>query len=238
MIRQIACAFLGVVPAFFILGDEAQDNLSEKPRTFDERVVGRESKTYSWKTYRGANSAATFDHWSKQFMILGELGYFRPTKSLFREIYGSSLLNYRLSMQIQLYETLFAMVDTNFLYKQGRALGEGETTDLTLVPVDLGLKWYVPVTHSVSFYVKAGAEITGTFITNNTPYVEDIKQSSAGAITGVGLFSSLSKRYSLCINLFADYSFVQLNPFGKVGAEGEKVEIGGLILGGGLGYRF
>ncbi len=176
--------------------------------------------------------------WQRKVIVLGELAYFRPKKARFRAIYGSSLLNYRLSTQVQLYEGLFALFDANFLHKKGTALGGKERTDLTLVPVDFGLKYYIPGTDFGALYLKAAAEVTGTFIDNHTPLVEDIRCSAAGGVVGAGLFFSFGKRHSFSMDLFADYSFVSLHPFGKVGAEGEEIDIGGWIFGGGIGYKF
>lgn len=174
----------------------------------------------------------------RRVILLGEVGYFRPSRNRFRTIYGSSLINYRLSLQLQLCGQLYALLDTNFLHKNGKSIGLQDATKVFLVPIDIGMKYYIPIAKWVSFYVKAAGEITATFIENDTPFVEDIAQSSGGAVTGVGLFSSFMEDSSFCIDLFADYSFVKLHTFGTATSNEGRCELGGLILGGGIGYKF
>ena len=72
-------------------------------------------------------------------------------------------------------------------------------------------------------------------IENKNHYVEDIGQSAAGAVVGIGLQIRERKYF---IHLFGDYSFMKLKSFGKVGVQGGDAELGGLILGGGIGCRF
>ncbi len=175
---------------------------------------------------------------SRNVVLLGDVGYFRPTKSRFRSIYGSSLINYRVSLQVQLWKQLYALVDTNLLHKKGASIGVRNATKILLIPVDIGIKYYLPTWDWLSFYFKAAGEITGTFIENQTTFVEDVRQSSAGAVGGVGAFLSFGEEARFCLDVFADYSFVKLHTFGTATSEGGRTELGGLILGGGLGCKF
>ncbi len=171
--------------------------------------------------------------------------YFLPTNSLFRHIYdnGGALYGPELTVQLCEDKNWYGFLSLDYFQKKGRSLGLCERTKVSLLPLGVGLKYFVPMwCDHADFYLGLGFQPTYVRTKNHAECLTT-KQSrwGFGGIAKVGTYWYLPHHF--VIDLFVDYSFV------KVGCKRpcetatgtfipRKANVSGAIFGAGIDYCF
>jgi len=165
--------------------------------------------------------------------------YFLPTNCEFRNIYDNGGALYGPEVTFELCNQIYGFISIDFFQKNGRSLGDCSPTQITLVPIGMGLKYLVPFCLG-DFYVGLGFQPTVVQITNCSPFViPEQSQWGFGGIAKVGTFFDLP--CNLFIDIFIDYSFLNVcfnNGCQTLPVVLNKAHLSGAIFGAGFGYRF
>lgn len=164
--------------------------------------------------------------------------YFRPTNSLFREIYGSSG-RYGLEVSAQAWKGLYPFVSADYFRKSGHSIGFCDPTHITLVPIGIGLKYLFPFQEKFDFYVGAGVLPTYMRIRDCGPFVEPTTRKwGVGGIAKAGFLYTCKN--GLFIDIFGDYNYtkIRIDQDDDCCVERNDAKVGGWAVGLGIGYRF
>lgn len=171
--------------------------------------------------------------------VLSEVraAYYYPTDSRFRDIYSNAGL-YSFETSVQTYKKLYSWTSIGFLYTSGNSLGEEDSTELYMVPIGLGLKYFFHY-RRVKPYLGGGLLTSYVHIHNDSAYVERNQSDWViGGIVKTGLLADLSE--AVFLDFFMDYTYLSKN-FDSSSHRyviTRKGNLSGLSFGAGLGYRF
>lgn len=175
------------------------------------------------------------DDW--HISVIGNISYFRPNSSVLRTIYSSAWVKYDLMLLHPIWENIYATESVSYTMKHGRSLGGHQRTRMWIVPISLGIN-YLYAWDDFDFYVGVGPRYFFINIKNNSNFVERHDSKS-----GLGGFAAAGVNYHFCngflFDLFVDYSYKRFD-FHKdrERVQRESLQVGGLSIGGGIGYRF
>lgn len=174
---------------------------------------------------------------------------FYPESSKFRSLFGNNKLNYQLTSSFPLYPNwcgwirginLWAAVD--YYSHSGHTSTLQNKTSLRIVPLTLGVKYFLPAICQrvpINFYAAAGMKYYFVHNHNHSNIVKKtINKRGMGGTLEVGCLATLSCH--LVVDLFAAYSF---KSFGASSSSNPAVkmtglDLGGLNIGAGFGYKF
>jgi hypothetical protein len=178
---------------------------------------------------------------SRDVLLEFKGAYFLPTDSVFKKIYhGGALYGPEITVQLCCDANVYGFVSVDFLQKNGKSIGFNSPTKVRLIPLGVGLKYFVPFCFG-DFYVGLGFQPTYLHTKDDSPLV--IPKHSKwgfGGIAKIGSYFDLP--HNFFIDLFIDYSFVKV-PFHNTHAPTGPVvprtaNVSGAIFGAGVGYRF
>jgi hypothetical protein len=184
------------------------------------------------------NDSCDYECAGRDVLLEFKGAYFLPTDHNFRHIYGGGAL-FGPEVTFEFFNQVYGFMSIDFLQKDGFSLGGCFPTQITLVPIGMGFKYFVPFCYG-DFYVGIGLQSTVVQITNCSPNVlPEQSQWGFGGIAKIGTIFDLP--CNLFIDIFIDYSFLsvsfnnccQTNP-----AAAQKAHVSGTIFGVSLGYRF
>ncbi len=165
--------------------------------------------------------------------------YFYPTDSCVRDIYGKggALYGPEVTFQLCQDQNWYGFASIDFFNKKGCSVGLCGQTKMSIMPVAVGVKYFVPFCYG-DFYVGLGFQPARLKTENCSPdVIRNTSKWGFGGIAKVGSYFDLP--CSCFLDVFLDYSFV------KVGCEKYcgsvvplKADISGVVFGAGLGYRF
>lgn len=164
-------------------------------------------------------------------------GFF-PTNDCFKDIYGKSGALWGPELTVQLCNEWYGFASIDYFQKKGKSIGLCDETKVKLVPMALGLK-YMRSCECIDWYLGLGFQPAYISTNNCSEYVLT-KQSrwGFGGVAKGGTYIDLSCNFVL--DLFVGYSFVKTG-CKKVCTQNVvplKVNVSGVIVGGGIGYRF
>ncbi|MCB0386391.1 MAG: hypothetical protein KDD43_13445, partial [Bdellovibrionales bacterium] len=162
-------------------------------------------------------------------------------------IYGSSWLNSgfevsgRLPFTQPFLKDLYLFGGFNYLDAEGHSLGGHDQTEIRIIPLSLGLKYmYTAIEGSnpLKLYLGAGFRYFFVRVKNDVSFVKSrVTKSGLGGVVEGGALYFINN--VVFLNGFIDYSFRNLGIINtKTGVSGKGVEVGGLSIGGGLGFQF
>lgn len=170
--------------------------------------------------------------------------YFLPTSSVFRDIYnnGGALFGPEMTFNIGDTRDWYGFVSVDYFQKSGRSLGLCDATKVSLLPLGVGIKYFLPFWYDYAdFYIGLGFQPVLLHTNDCSPYVFNKRTKwGFGGIAKVGVYVDLP--HDFILDFFIDYSFVKVSfnngnaPTGLVTPL--KTDISGTIFGVGLGYRF
>ena len=183
--------------------------------------------------------------YARDVILEFKAAYFLPTDSVFKQIYhnGSALYGPEVTVQLCNNKNWYGFASIDYFQKKGHSIGLCDSTKVSLLPLGIGLKYFVPTfCDRFDFYLGLGFQPVYVR-TKNCVECVSTKQSrwGFGGIAKAGTYWYLP--HNFVIDLFVDYSFV------KVGCKNScqpcsgtiiprKADISGAIFGLGLGYRF
>lgn len=141
--------------------------------------------------------------------------YYRPSAKQVRKIYSSGWLDYQVETSKRLFEFFDVWGGVSWANKQGRLRSYDEEfrnrTQLSIVPISLGVKGIYPLFGSIECYVGAGICYSFLHVRNRcrdsysvyglscSPFKKDIRKSDLGAVVQAGF------HYTLCETVFLDF---------------------------------
>jgi hypothetical protein len=147
-----------------------------------------------------------------------KLGYFRFGDSHLRKVYHQDALDTQLTVTGPLWKWLNLYAGINYISREGRTRPKHHYTKITIIPLSLGLRGIVNVAHDVDYYLTLGPRYFSVQQTHHST------RNTFGGFINTGFL--LHFRENLFIDFFSEYS-QSISP-----------QVGGLTIGGGLGYQF
>ncbi len=172
-------------------------------------------------------------------LLEAKAAYFFPQNTRFNDVFGGGGI-YGLELSVQAWRNLYGWVSADTFYASGHSYGTStpSRTNITIVPLGLGLKSLYPV-GCVDFWLGAGALGSYMHINQHSPYVSpSISKWGAGGIIKAGILFHVYR--GLIIDIFADYSFMTI-PYNDT-QNGTVVpydaHLSGGTLGASIGWSF
>ena len=166
--------------------------------------------------------------------------YFLPTNGTFRDNYkGSALYGPELTVQLWNDKKWYGFASIDYFQKKGRFLQLSDSKKLKMLPLAIGLKYFVPIFDRANFYIGLGFQPVYLRIKSRRACVTSKQTRWAfGGVGKMGLYIHVSHHFLL--DLFFDYSFSKTSKTNFYGHTmlPSQANINGAIFGAGLGYRF
>lgn len=166
--------------------------------------------------------------------------YFLPTHSRFKDCYkGSALYGPELTIQLRENKNWYGFASIDYFKQKGRFLSVCDSTTLRLLPLAVGIKYFIPFSRRTNFYCGLGFQ--AAYINKKSRNAHVTSKKSLWAFGGIGKIGTyINLPHNFLLDLFFDYSFAWTS---KDNFYGHKVRcartnIGGAIFGAGIGYRF
>lgn len=182
-------------------------------------------------------------------MVEFRTSYFRPSSSEIRDLFHDGRVNYQLTGTCPIYGgpmllargiNLWGAVD--YLSVNGRSLGLAEKTTLRMVPLTLGIKYFSPSIGAqcpIHFYAAGGMKYYFVHSHNSSDAVQrSVNRHGMGGVLEAGLMTTLLQHY--LFDLFMAYSFKSFRApsTSNPAVEGRGLNVSGLNVGAGIGYKF
>ncbi|KKM88255.1 hypothetical protein LCGC14_1260620 [marine sediment metagenome] len=153
------------------------------------------------------------------------VNYFRPSKQIFRDIYGNGVM-YRAEICIGIGRGLELWMAGGYFSKNGKLSFTDEGTKLQILPVGWGIK-YISTKGNINYYTGIGFNY---YQVKETNPIGDVGKGRLGFGGEIGAFKRVTG--GLIIDFRMDYYYC------KMELANRKIDIGGLTIGIGLGYEF
>ena len=161
-----------------------------------------------------------------QVRLKTKLLYFTPSEKAFREIYGSAFMGGG-EIEALVFKNVDLWFEFNYLKKTGELSITNEKTYLQIIPILLGIRYNFALNKIIHPYIGLGG---GYFLYKETNPIGTIKKNNFAWEVKTGIAFLLSK-VSIIETQF-EYSSCRVNPAGI------EVNLGGLMMGLGLGFIF
>jgi len=167
-----------------------------------------------------------------------KISYFYPSSKTLREIYGTGGVNYELAFSYYVWKDLAIRVAGDFFIKEGHSLNGDQKTRLEILPVSLGT-FYAYRMGMHRLYGGGGLRYFFVKIKNDSSSVSSHSYGhGVGGYLEGGYLATFDDWFTF--DLFANYSFrrLKLNSEHIANVEQTSVEVGGLNIGAGVGFKF
>lgn len=161
----------------------------------------------------------------KGFIVEGSIGYFYPSNENMREIY-SSRLYFEAGAEFRIGNALALWGSAGLYSGDGKLTFTGESTEIRVIPLMAGVKYYLPVLNKSGFYVAAGG---GFFSFREKSVLGTVNSFSPGFTVKTGLMIPVSERAG--IDISGRYEYCSSKP------DDIRVRIGGLKTTAGFFIR-
>lgn len=151
--------------------------------------------------------------------------YFSPTEQAFKDIYGGGLM-YGAEINIGVWRNLDLWFGGSYFSKRGELTFTKEETKLELFPIGGGIKYRIL---SGNFALYAGLGLNYFQFKESNP-IGDVSKGGLGFVGKVG--SNVAISGGLVLDLYVDYTYCKIKPADF------RINVGGITIGAGLGYRF
>ena len=159
------------------------------------------------------------------FMVELKAHYFSPSEQAFKDIYGGGLM-YGAEINIGVWKDLDIWFGGSYLSKKGELTFTKEETKLELLPIGGGVKSRIL---SGNFALYAGLGLNYYQFKESNP-IGDVSEGGLGFVGKIGSYVTIAG--GLVLDFYVDYTYCKIKP-----ADFE-VNVGGIVAGVGLGYRF
>jgi outer membrane protein len=179
--------------------------------------------------------------WCRGWEIEGRVAAFRPNSKRFRKIYANWGTEYQGEIGKRFsYSSMdfAAFVNAGWYTAKGRSIGLRDKTRVDLVPVTFGLKYLYPIYCNIDAYLGLGAAATWVKTKDHNRFVkhENSKTGWGGIVKGGFQYTFYE---SFVADIFADWIFCcRVRGGHHHGVKTNSADVGGLKLGGGLGFVF
>lgn len=215
----------------------AQDNpQAEAPQDMEEHPVLQEQTVFEQQIDESCCSPCRKE---PTYVLLGATGaYYLPTNQIFKQIYGHGGGIYGLEMSVRTWQELYAWTSISYFSKDGRSIGEGDKTELKLVPIGVGLKYFFPI-GCWDIYLSGGVLASYLHLQDYSPFV--IKSTSKWTVGGTGKIGVMwNFAEYFFIDAFTSYSYMKFDFDSTHGGKiiPHNANLSGWAFGGAFGFRF
>jgi hypothetical protein len=165
--------------------------------------------------------------YSQAFKVEGTLSYYAVKDSLFKDLYGSGALMFGGCVAYDVLPGLELRGEVSYFKDKGTMTLTDETIELSLVPLVLGLRYKGLDFDNFALFLGAGF---GSYRYKETARIGDTSGSTLGYHAEGGMYIFLSRK--IHFDVFVRYVKASAEPYD------EKIELGGLNAGIGVGYVF
>lgn len=187
---------------------------------------------------------------ASRYMVEGRVGHFRPFSEELRDIYSEGWVNYQVDASYSPFDSchpnwwggFFLWGNYGYSYDSGSTRSGilDDQTSIQFYTLSLGLKYLYPMPCKTFLYGYGGLRYLFLRINNDDETVDRREHAEGlGGALGLGVLFQPCKY--LVFDLFADMTtkyFKQSNFTKKNEEIPEGVDVGGVILGLGIGFRF
>lgn len=156
-----------------------------------------------------------------------KMGYLRFGDRKLRHHYNKGVLDVQLTSSICFWKPLYAYLGVEYIGCDGRLHPGHQKIQLRMVPVSLGVQYIQPITFDLKYYLTAGARY---FFAHQWTPSKSLTRNGVGGFANTGFLYYLNPH--VVFDFFGEYSYKKLH-FQKMGG---SLQVGGLILGAGIGY--
>jgi hypothetical protein len=150
------------------------------------------------------------------------------SEALFKEVYGSAPMTYNVDLGARVWKSLEIFVHSDYLKADGKTTYTKEDTTLTIIPIEVGIRYLADITGSgrmkVFPYLGAGA---GYYSIKEEHPAETVKENR------VGFFAEGGLRFYPMKSFFIDAKLKQVILKSENGTK-----LGGMTYMGGVGVSF
>lgn len=166
---------------------------------------------------------------AQTFKIGSHVNYHSPTDSIYKEVYGKGGPMYGASLSGNVFWKIEIRAEVNYFQDKGRMTLTEEEVKFTLTPIVVGMRVRMIETNRLSAYLGAGFDFC-PYKEDLPDRFEDVSESAIGYHIEVGTYVYLFRGFYGDIHI--RYLRLDAEPFE------EKIKLGGLRAGIGIGYRF
>jgi hypothetical protein len=188
------------------------------------------------------SSAALANDGKTEPFIEAKVGYFYPFSSALRETVGGGT-DYQLSFTYPFWRQVSIFASVDFFTKKGHSTGDHSKATLWIMPFTLGVKTLVPIYQSkvcdrqFDLYFALAPRYYISRAINHADYVDH--SNFAQCAGGMGSTGAVYFYKHLTITAFLDVSFGNIHSHTSIAnVETPNTQVGGLVAGGGVGYKF
>jgi len=172
--------------------------------------------------------------YDRDILFEGKAAVFVPTNDTLKDIYNNCA-DFGLEVTGRMFDRLYAFSGVDFLRKNSYTTELASPTQLSIVNLALGAKYFLPFSHG-DFYFGVGIAPTFLCTDDRTPEPLHQTQWSCGGIAKTGLIVDLPR--SLFLDFYFNYSFVKSNSYSNSPPQLQETHLDGYLFGIGFGYRF
>lgn len=166
---------------------------------------------------------------AQNFKIGSHVNYYSPQDSIYKEVYGKGGPMFGTSLSRNVFWKIEIRAEVNYFQDKGGMTITEEEVKFTLMPIVLGARVRAIETNRLSAYLGAGLDFC-PYKEDLPDRFEDVSESATGYHIELGAYVYLFRGFYGDINI--RYLKLDVEPFE------EKIKLGGLRAGVGIGYRF
>ncbi len=171
-------------------------------------------------------------------VVESKIGYFFFSDSKMRKIYNRGGVDVQISGSFSVWESLQIYGSVEYFKKYGQSLGGHQRTDVWELPLSLGIKQVFKVAYPIDYYFTIGPRFFIVHVHMDSSYVTShLSGNGLGGFVNTG-FNFFPNEHFV-VDVFAEYSYKQMSFHSSVtNSYGNKVNVGGFVIGLGIGYAF
>ncbi|MFI5344461.1 MAG: hypothetical protein ACHQUC_09600 [Chlamydiales bacterium] len=147
-------------------------------------------------------SIISAEYWT----VEGRISYFYPASADIRKTYGDAFVDYQIELARSVFCDWEVWLDLDYYTKRGRFHHRQDSSRLQVIPLSLGVKYYVHLRRDIDWYVGGGGSYGCANIRNHS----DCAKRNMTKWGFGGIFKTGIKYYwndCLSIDLFLDYFY-------------------------------
>lgn len=167
---------------------------------------------------------------SGAFHLDGRVGAFFPTNKSFRQIFGKCLPCYEIEAGMEFCNDLEFWGNIDWVSTTGHTRTFRTKTSFNDLNVSLGVKYITCMQQCTQFYLGGGINTAFVHVHNHSEFVKrHVNKVGVGGVVKAGFY--FHPMDNLFLEVFSDYLYQRID-FGK------HVQVGGVKVGGGIGFNF
>jgi hypothetical protein len=167
-----------------------------------------------------------------------KLGYFYFGDHKFRKIYHQDALDTQISASGAVWKWVRLYGSLEYISRDGRSINGHNRTQIMILPVSLGAQAMINVSDDVEYYATLGPRY---FFIHQENHFHGVDHSVNGHTLGGFANTGLQVHFgpNFFIDIFGEYSYARTHfTSHKQRVSGHSRQVGGITIGGGLGYQF